>query len=280
MVRMRKNWSSSDDGQPPHLAVVTLDLGGGEDAPHVVGGMAALVLAEIARVLVELRARQEPVLFRDPGFRVGRGHDRVGPGEDVGTIRFGDAHDVGDDVHRQLVGDVLHEVAGAHLGRRVEHTRGPRRDLLVEPLDHAGREARADQLAHPGVAGRIRRHQRVAALLVAGGGEAGAVERAEGAPVARQRLQLGVTEHHPELDALGAALERGARVAPDRMLVAQVAEQVVGEAAPVEVVDREVDVEDRRVARRGGAHPRQPTGPGCGAPADADRLRRWTASTT
>ena len=216
--------------EPPDLAVVTLDLGGGEDAPHVVGGTAALLLAELAGVLVELGAGEEPVLLRDPGFGIGRGHDRVGPREDVGAVVLGDAHDVGDDVHRELVGDVLHEVAGARLGGGVEHAGGARGDLLVEPLDHAGRETRADQLAHARVVGRVGRHERVAALLVAGGGEAGAVERAERSPVARQRLQLGVTEHHPELDAFGAALERGARVAPDRVLVAQLAEQLVREA--------------------------------------------------
>ena len=62
--------------------------------------------------------------------------------EHLGAVALGDAHDVGDHVHRELVGDVLHEVAGAGLGGGVEHPGGARRDLLVEALDHPRGEAR------------------------------------------------------------------------------------------------------------------------------------------
>ena len=54
------------------------------------------------------------------------------------------------------------------LGGVVEDLRRAGLELLVEPADHAGREAGADELAHARVAGRVGRHEGVAALLLAG----------------------------------------------------------------------------------------------------------------
>ena len=133
MVRIRKNWSSSD-GVSRHVSPSSPSTSAVVRMLHTSSvGIAALVLAERARVLVELHAGEEVVLLRDARLRIGRGHDRVGPAEHVGAVGLGDAHDVGDHVHRELVGDVLHEVAGARLGGGVEHAGGARRDLLVEP---------------------------------------------------------------------------------------------------------------------------------------------------
>ena len=63
-----------------------------------------------------------------------------------------------------------------------------------------------------------------------------------------------MAEHGPELDALGGAPELGAWMPPHRVLVAQLPEDLVGEPVAVDVVPREVDLEERR-----GAHPGEPT---------------------
>ena len=58
-----------------------------------------------------------------------------------------DADDVGDHVHRQLVRDVLHEVARAPFECLFDDRHGPLPRLGLEPPDHAGREPGADQTA-------------------------------------------------------------------------------------------------------------------------------------
>ena len=88
-------------------------------------------------VLVEVHAGLEMLDRRDPRGGIGRGHDHVGEVEHLGAVLFGDAHDVADDVHRELEGDVAHEVAGALRRGGIEDLRRARRDLLVEPADHA-----------------------------------------------------------------------------------------------------------------------------------------------
>ena len=60
-------------------------------------------------------------------------------------------------------------------------------------------------------------------------------------------------EHHPELDAVGAPGQARGRVAPDRVLLAELIEQREREPVAIELVDGEIDVEN---GRQSGHRPR------------------------
>jgi hypothetical protein len=87
--------------------------------------------------------------------------------------------------------------------RGVEHLPGSLRDEFVEAGDHAGREARADQLTDARVRGRIARENGVTLVLGRSRSERETFERAVGAPVTADRLDFGMAEHDPEPDASG-----------------------------------------------------------------------------
>ena len=163
--------------------------------------------------------------------------------EDVRTIRFGDAHDVADQVHGQLVRDVADEVDVVLLRRGIQDLRRTLRDQLVEASDHPRREPRVHQLAEAGVSGRVRRDDRVPAPLLGRLGEARTLERAVLPPVATDLLELGVAEHGPERHPVGSSPRRRERVVPHRMLVAERREHLVREPVAIEVVRDQVDGE-------------------------------------
>ena len=152
----------------------------------------------------------------------------VGPVEHEVAVLLGHPHEVGDDLQRQLGGDLLHEVGRALLADGVEDRVGGGHHLGLEVTDHARREALVDQ---PPVAGVHRRvHvQHHHALLP----EDLLVEVVEerGRPVGGEVLVVPVDRHavvvagdRPE--AVGESV--GVRVPLHRHLPAQVGEPGVG----------------------------------------------------
>ena len=191
-----------------------------------------------------------------PGPRIAGAHEGVGEAEHVITIGLGDPDDVGDEVHREPVGDVGHEVDLAVA--RVDHVEDLLRALhheIVETADHLRREPGGDQLAELGVRRRVGVHQRLAALQLRGRREHRAVERREPLPVAAHLEHLGVTQHRPERHRSPRPVELHLGVTQHRAPRTQVGEQLVREAGAVEVAVGEVDVErgHGRHARTAGA---------------------------
>ena len=178
IVRMRKNWSSSSGVSRVGVPSSSSTSAWARMLHTSSVGLRRFSSPSCSRV-PEQRALGGGLLgVRDALERVRGTRDDVGPAEDVRTIGLGDAHDVADQVHRQLVRDVADEVDVVLLRRGVEDLRRALRDQLVEASDHPRREPRVHQLAHAGVTGRVRRDDRVAAPLLGRLGEARTLERA------------------------------------------------------------------------------------------------------
>ena len=79
----------------------------------------------------------------------------LGEAEEPLAIVERDADDVGDHVHRQLVRDVLDEVARAALACPLDDRDGPLPRLGLESPHHARGEAGADQTALPNVVASV-----------------------------------------------------------------------------------------------------------------------------
>ena len=121
----------------------------------------------------------------------------VGQREEPLPVLDGDADDVGDHVHRQLVGDLRDEVALSELQCPVDDRLGPLPDLVLELLDHARGEAGADEPALPDVVAAVHadEHRPGDPRLMA---QLRPVEGTEQLGVAADRLDVLVLRQHPE----------------------------------------------------------------------------------
>ena len=165
MARIRNQRSSSISLSSVHGAVVEGELGVHELRPHVVLGRVAPRRAE--GVGVDQHAHLGVVLLGrgDTGLGVPRPQHRLHVVEDRRALVDGDAHDVGDDVQRQQLGDLADELAAVAPLERVDDAAGPALHHLVEPGDHPGREAEAHQATEPALHRRVGVHDRLAAAL-------------------------------------------------------------------------------------------------------------------
>ena len=211
--------------EPHGGTVVVHDLGRREEAPHVVGGCRPLVGAERSRVLVQLERGRVAIRFGEARRGITRAHEHVRETEHVVAVGFGDSDDVADELHRQAVRDVAHEVdITVALGDGIEDLVDAVAHLFVEAGDHPRREAGRDQLSQT----------------------RGAVVSGEPLRVAAHLLDLGMADHDPEVHSLRCAFQRDLRMAQHGAASAQVGEHLVGKAVRVETAVGEVDVEDRR----------------------------------
>ena len=152
--------------------------------------------------------------------RVERSQHPFGLLEHPRPVRFGDADDVGDHVHRQQEGDIVDEVALALLRGPIEDPMGAVGDVLLELGDHPRCEAGADQSAEPRVLRRVHRREHRGGVLVLALGDLDAVRRGERLPVALDLDDLRVPEHRPELHLAAPRMSHDRAMAPDRAVVA------------------------------------------------------------
>ena len=229
-------------GELLRATFAVVELGIGEDAPHVIGGMRPLLVAEALRVLEELQLREIVVSLGERRLWIGGAHERVGAAEHPRTVRLGDADDVGDEVHGQQVRDIAHEVAVAPLDDVADDVARPHVDALVQASDHAGREPGADELPQARVGRWVRSYERVTGVIRIGAADRRPAQRGEGLPVAVRLDDLGVAEDRPERHALGGAGHGHAPVVQHRGLVAELGEELVRESVAVELRIGEVEV--------------------------------------
>jgi hypothetical protein len=162
--------------------------------------------------------------------------------EDLGAIRFGNADDGGDHVHWELIGDFGHEVDLTPRRGLVEYPLGALGDLLFEPTDHAGCEARADQLSELEVLGRVLGDEHDASPFLRERHDGRAVVRGERLPVTIRLLDLVVAEQRPELDIASEGRHMGAGMPEDGSDLAQFGIQPVRHPAPVQRRVEKVDI--------------------------------------
>ena len=118
--------------------------------------------------------------------------------------------------------------------------------LPLQAPDHAGREARADQPAQPGVVIPVHadqhgsRHERLVAEL-------GAVEGAEPLRVTAGDPEVLVPGQHPEPRVVGSLGLIGDGLPEHRLLPAQLREHVVGKPVPVQGAVGEVELRQEAV---------------------------------
>jgi phosphoserine aminotransferase len=145
-------------------------------------------------------------------------------------------------VHRERVGDVVHELAFAALGDPGHDRSRARADLLLEPPDHARRESAVDQAAQPAVGEPVRGDERDPAPGRLEASKCGAFLGREDLLVARHAPYEVHRRHRPE-SPLADRLAHAGRVgmAPDRRLAAQLREQRVRKAGAEQGAIREID---------------------------------------
>jgi hypothetical protein len=248
-------------------------LGAREDAPHVVARIRALARGERDAVLEDLALEHLLLLRRDRHLRIARDHVAVDPLEHIGAVRLGDPDDVGDHVHRERVGGIVHELALAALEQARDDRPRPRADLLFEPADHARREAAVDQPAQAPVRAAVGGDQRDALPVSTEAAQRRALDRGEGLLVARDAADQVHRGDRPEA-GLADRLAHARRVgmAPDRGLAAQPREQRVREARAVERAVREIDA----VQGHAASILLSTVGP-CRARTGARMIRPWTS---
>ena len=223
----------------PH-AVVGFDLDRREQRPDVVLRALALASAELLSVLEHAGLDRDVSLRGEAALGVSALEEVAGEFEEPRTVFDGNAHDVGDHVHRKLVGDILHEVAGSALASSLDDGRRPAACLLFESADHAGGESRADQPALAQVCAAVHADEHLSAHR-RGPGERGPVVCTEALGVAIRGLDVRMPREHPEAGVRSLADARGKTVPEDRGLAAERREQCVREA--VAVVRRIAEVE-------------------------------------
>ena len=104
-------------------------------------GSCAALVGELLGVDEHLDLGLEHLLLADPVLRVVGADHPVAPLEDLVAVLARDTDELGDDLERQLGGDVDHEV-GLALGEDpVEDLGGEVADVGLHPADHPGREA-------------------------------------------------------------------------------------------------------------------------------------------
>ena len=197
----------------------------------------------------ELRVAQralDDVLLADD-VRVGVAEDLVAELDDQPPVVDRQAHDLGEDPHRDLGGDVLDPVERVLLERLREDPPGETADPLLVRVDHARREALVDERAHPRVRRRIGVEHRLPRLelLVGQVLERRPAELArERLPVLRDRDDVVVAGEDPEAAPVDLGLPE------DRGVTAQEREPVVGHALLPGVEVGEVDVVERQAVER------------------------------
>ena len=165
------------------------------------------------------------------------------------SVVNGNADDVRDHVHGQLVCDVLDEVAGAPFECLFDNRYGPLTRVGLESPHHAGRETGADQTALPNVVASVHRDEH----RPPHGGldcQLWAVVRAEQVSIAVRSLHVSVTRQDPEPWVM-LAWKVGREWLPvDRRLPSQRREQVMWETPSEDPSVGEVDiVHYRSIAR-------------------------------
>ncbi len=161
-------------------------------------------------------------------------------------VLTGDAHHLGDDLKRELGGDVDHEVALAPPDDVVDDVDRDLADPFVEPLDHPGGEALVDQEADLGVPGRVHHqhhHPLLLELVVRGLEERDTPLAREHPGVAADLLEVVVAHHAPKPRAVRFRMEVEGCVAAQRV------EHVVRNPGHERVEIREVDTGDSRAHR-------------------------------
>ncbi len=144
---------------------VAVDLGLEEPADDVVLGLIAMPLGELLRVHEHLDLSVHHLFVADLVLGILRADHAVAPVEDLVPVIAGHTDQLGDHLERQLGGHVDHEVGVALGDGLVEDVAGQLADVRLEHADHAGSEAAVDELAVPGVLGRVHHQHEVAGCL-------------------------------------------------------------------------------------------------------------------
>ena len=197
---------------------VAVHLRGDQRRGQVVGRGTAALGHHLAVVAEEREGRLHAGL-RYVADAVLTVHDQVGEASYLVAVGHRHAHHLGDDVHRELAGEVVDPVGLAALGvggeGALEVALGQRLHLRRQLADPARREGRGDQLADPRLLGAVEAEE--AHHPVRFGVPRGRVER-DAHPVGEHRVvaqhveDVLVTRDHP--DVVGGRVE-------DRRLVPQ-----------------------------------------------------------
>ena len=221
------------------VEAIAVDLGHEQRRGEVVGGRAAALGDHLVVVLVEREGRLD----------AGRGHvvhallpvhQQVGQTAQLVAVGNGHAHELADDVHRQLAGEVTDEIGLARLHRLVEVADGQFTDARLEVEDPPRGEPPRHQRPHARVPWRIHRQERHRLVRVGARRqlvEADPVAVGEVGRVAERRDDIGMTRQGPELE-LVVAIERrlgaepgvsGIRIFVDVVVVGAVAHRARGQ---------------------------------------------------
>ena len=130
---------------------LALDLGVHQRRGDVVARVVEPVLAELLGVVVHAEGRRDQRVERAAEVRVADTEDRVRPLEDLLLVGRRHPEHVADDLQGQRRGEVLDEVAFAHLGRVDDQRRARCSDALLDLGDGLGGEGLLHQLAELGV---------------------------------------------------------------------------------------------------------------------------------
>ena len=181
------------------------------------------------------------VLLGHPHVRRIRCQDAIERFEDLGPVLVGNADDVADDRHRQHIGDVVDPVAAACREQPVDQRCGARPNALLELADGFRGERVRHHPAPLGQVGRIHVDDGRKVRHHADGLDERTVDGGERIRVTVNPLGMPMLGRHPEVafDRLGDAV--GELVVEDRLLAAQLGEQIVGKSVPPQRRIRQID---------------------------------------
>ena len=188
------------------------DVGLDQPGDDVVGRAASAFLGHVVRVAHQLGIGHGRIGVE---VRVVGVHDAVGPVEELLAVGFRDADEVGDRQQRQPRGDVVDEVAAILRGGLGHDVVRRHRELLLERGHRSRREQPRDDLAQPGVLGRIVIDQQCLRQVQLFTGDA--VGQAHHRALAVRRPQVAVAGDG--LDVLVTADHPVAAVVEDRLLL-------------------------------------------------------------
>ena len=177
-----------------------VDLGLHQGGGDVVTRVGQAVLGQVDGVVEQLLGVADELSEVDVAVGVARSEDHVGDLEHAPLVGRGDAHHLADDLQGERDGEQLDEVTAT--GRRGvgDDTSGPVADLLLELADGLGGEALLDDLAQPGVLGRVETDHRPEEVVHLRGlvTDHDARDAGEQLRLTADHLDVGVPDDRPE----------------------------------------------------------------------------------
>ena len=170
---------------------------------------------------------------------VGVAEQAVADLDDLAPLLLRHAEDLREHLHRDLGGDLVHEVELALGQRAVEHLLDDLAHLLLPDADRLGREASVDECAQLVVSGRVHVDHRLARLDVLG---LEVLERGAADLRGEDRRRCGARRGCPRSGSPPRSRATvGLGVPVHRILAAQLRERLVGDGLDEVVVVGEVD---------------------------------------